>query len=161
MSAKRNESDTRDREIVISRVIAAPRELVFDAFTDAKNIGTWWGPNGFRSTVHEMDVRPGGVWRYTMHGPDGKDWPNKVVYLEVVRPERLVYRHGTDGDVANDPHSFHVTISFAETAGKTTVTLHNILSSVEQLEAVKQFGAVEGGKQNLERLERYILQSKT
>src|SRR5689334_18469516 len=76
MSARKNNpSDSSDREIVITRVIDAPRELVFAAFTDAEHISNWWGPNGFRTTTYEKDVRPGGVWRFTMHGPDGTDYP--------------------------------------------------------------------------------------
>ena len=86
-------ADTSDREIVISRVFDAPRERVFEAMTDPKQVVKWWGPNGFTTTIHEMDVRPGGVWRHTMHGPDGTDYPNKSVFLEVVKPERIVYKH--------------------------------------------------------------------
>jgi uncharacterized protein YndB with AHSA1/START domain len=162
MSAGKSDVDsslmgnTGDRELIVSRAIAAPRAIVFKAFGDRDNISLWWGPNGFRTTTYEMDVRPGGVWRYTMHGPDGVDWPNKVVYIEVVEGERLVYHHGTDGDVANDPHSFHVTITFSEQDGKTIVTSRSLFSSKEQLDQVKQFGAVEGGKQTLARLDQYI-----
>src|SRR5262245_3424249 len=86
-----------DREIVISRTFDAPPDLVFQAWTDPKRIGRWWGPRGFTITTFEMDVRPGGVWRYLMHGPDGTDYPNKVVYLEIVRPERIVCDHGDGG----------------------------------------------------------------
>lgn len=82
-----NNGDTADREIVISRLIHAPRELVFKVWTDPKHVAHWWGPNGFTNTIHEMDVRPGGVWRFIMHGPDGVDYPNKIVYKEVVKPQ--------------------------------------------------------------------------
>jgi len=75
-----------DREIVTTRVVDAPRELVFRAWTEPEHVGQWWGPNGFTSTIQEMDVRPGGVWRLVMHGPDGTDYPNESIYLEVVRP---------------------------------------------------------------------------
>src|SRR5215217_7891459 len=86
-----------DREIVITRVFDAPREMVFSAFTDPEHIGAWWGPKGFTITTHAMDVRPGGEWRFIMHGPDGVDYPNKISYLEIARPERLVYDDGDDG----------------------------------------------------------------
>lgn len=72
--------DTADREIVITRVFDAPREQVFDAWTDSEHVSQWWGPNGFTTTTHEMDVRPGGVWRFIMHGPDGVDYKNRIVY---------------------------------------------------------------------------------
>lgn len=83
-----------DREIVITRVFDAPRELVWNAWTDPKQIVRWWGPRGFITTIHEMDVRPGGVWKSTMHGPDGTDYPSQSVFVEVVKPERIVYSLG-------------------------------------------------------------------
>ncbi|MBW3628767.1 MAG: SRPBCC domain-containing protein, partial [Gemmatimonadetes bacterium] len=101
---------TSDREIVMTRVFDAPRELVFDAWTDPAHVAEWYGPNGFSLTVHEMDVRPGGTWRFIMHGPDGTDYPNRIVYREVVRPERLEYDHGGDQD--DDPARFQVTVTF-------------------------------------------------
>ena len=88
-----------DREIVLSRLIDAPQELVFDAWTDPEQVGQWWGPSGFTTTTHKMEVKPGGVWRFVMHGPDGRDYQNKITYLEIVPPERLVYRHGGDEDL--------------------------------------------------------------
>ena len=142
--------------MVISRVINAPRDLVFAAFSDAEHFTLWWGPNGFRTTVFEMDVRPGGASRYTMHGPDGKDWPNKVEYLEVVAPERLVYRHGAEEKLSDDPRCFHVTITFEAVQGKTLVTLRSLFPSAEQFEGAKKFGAVEGGQQTLGRLDAYL-----
>ncbi len=85
---------TTDREIVITHVINATRERVWEAWTDPIHVQQWWGPNGFTTTVQEMNVRPGGAWRFIMHGPDGVDYPNKIVYEEIVKPERLVYVHG-------------------------------------------------------------------
>ena len=97
----RNPSKTEDREIVLSRLIDAPRELVFNAWTDPKHIGHWWGPRGFSVTTHEMDVRAGGTWRFIMHGPEGRDYPNKIIYLEVAKPEGLVYRHSGEEGMAH------------------------------------------------------------
>ena len=77
---------TTDREIIVTRVYDAPRELVFDAFTDPKHLSQWWGPRGFTTTTHSMDFRVGGEWRYTMHGPDGTDYKNLMVYHEINRP---------------------------------------------------------------------------
>ncbi|HYV90213.1 MAG TPA: SRPBCC family protein [Chitinophagales bacterium] len=153
---KENEypNETADRELVITRIINAPRELVFEAWTDPKHIVEWWGPDGFTTTIHEMDVRPGGVWRFIMHGPDGVDYPNRIVYTEIVKPERLVYEH--DSDKENDPGQFHVTITFGEQGGKTKLIMHSIFKSAEALEEVKKFGAVEGGNQTLNRFEEYL-----
>jgi uncharacterized protein YndB with AHSA1/START domain len=105
MSDRDAATQTSDRDLVIERIFDAPRQMVFDAWTDPETIGQWWGPRGFTTTVHEMDVRPGGVWRFTMHGPDGTDYPNRVVYDEVVAPERLVYTHGADDDSGFTPFS--------------------------------------------------------
>ena len=89
IAAETSAAGAAAREIVAARVFDAPRELVFDAWTDPEHVAQWWGPNGFTNTIHEMDVRPGGVWRFVMHGPDGVDYNNKIVYIEVVKPERL------------------------------------------------------------------------
>lgn len=144
--------DTADREIVTTRLYDAPRDLVFGAWTDPEHIGQWWGPNGFTTTVHEMDVRPGGLWRFMMHGPDGTDFPNRVAYEEVVRPERLVYMHGSDAE----PEVFHVTVTFADEGGKTRLTLRSVFPTAEALAAVMKFGAVEGAHQTLARLAAYL-----
>lgn len=149
---------TSDREIVITRVIGAPRELVFNAWTDPKHIGQWWGPRGFTTTIHEMDVRPGGIWRYVMHSPDGVDYKNKVAYLEILKPERLVYLHSDD--TAGDPGQFHVTATFAEEGGKTRLTLRMLFESAAEREKMKEFGAIEGGNQTLERLEEYLTKKR-
>ena len=89
-----------DREIVIARLIDAPRTRVFDAWTDPQQVVQWWGPRGFTTTTHKMEVRPGGVWRFVMHGPDGRDYQNKIVFIEVLKPERLVYRHAGEDEIA-------------------------------------------------------------
>jgi uncharacterized protein YndB with AHSA1/START domain len=86
--------DTSGREIVITRVFDAPREMVWEAWTDPKQVVQWWGPRGFTTTIQEMEVRPGGVWRQVMRGPDGTEYPNKSVFIEVVKPERIVLSHG-------------------------------------------------------------------
>ena len=140
--------------IVVTRIVDAPRELVWKAWTEPKHIVQWWGPNGFTNTTHAMEVKPGGVWRFIMHGPDGTDWPNKIVYREVIRPERLVYDHSGEG--ANDPHRFQVTVTFADQGGNTVVTMASRFPSVAARDAVLKFGAVEGGAQTLDRLADYL-----
>jgi uncharacterized protein YndB with AHSA1/START domain len=147
-------ASTADREIVMTRLFDAPRELVFKAWTDPKQIPQWWGPKGFTTTVREMTVKPGGLWRYIMHGPDGTDYNNRVVYNEVVSPERLDYIHGSD----EEPNQFHVTVTFAEEDGKTRITSRMLFPSAEACEAVKKFGAIEGGNQTLDRLAAHLPQ---
>lgn len=149
-----NAAAIADREIVLTRVFDAPRELVFKAWTDPVHVPKWWGPNGFTVTTHEIDVREGGVWRFIMHGPDGANYPNKIVYKEIVRPERLVYAHGGDGEGASDP--FQVTVTFAEQAGKTHLTMQMLFATAAQREHVVGFGAIELGYQTLGRLADHL-----
>ena len=153
-AATETASSTADREIVLSREFDAPRELVWQAYTDPRHLPVWWGPDGFTNTVHEMDVRPGGMWRFIMHGPDGRDWPNRVTYREVAAPERMVYDHGEDVD--DDPGAFHVTITFDDLGGRTRVTQRMIFATAAQREGVVSFGAIELGNQTMRKLAEYL-----
>lgn len=147
------ENDVAARVVVITRVFDAPRELVFEAWTSPEHVGRWWGPAGFTSTIQEMDVRPGGTFRLIMHGPDGTDYPNLIVFSEVVRPERLVYWHGDD----NDPRQFHVTVTFEEEGGRTSLTLRSLFPTAAARDrVVEQHNAIEGGKQHLARLAEHL-----
>jgi hypothetical protein len=84
----RNAALVGDREIRGTRVFDAPRELVWKVWTEPEHIGKWWGPNGFTTTTHKMEVKAGGVWRFVMHGPDGRDYQNKITFIEVVKHDR-------------------------------------------------------------------------
>jgi uncharacterized protein YndB with AHSA1/START domain len=90
--------DRDPRAIIGTRELDAPRELVFAAWTDPKHLAQWWEPNGFSTTTMSFDLRPGGVWRFVMHGPDGRDYQNRITFEEVVPPERIVYRHSGGDD---------------------------------------------------------------
>jgi uncharacterized protein YndB with AHSA1/START domain len=137
---------TEDREITGNRIFDAPRELVFKMWTDPEHIVKWWGPVGFRNTIFEMDVRPGGKWRHIMHGPDGVDYKNESIYLEVVAPERLVYQH------VSAP-GFISTVSFEDLGNKTKVSMHMLFETAEVRDTtVKIFNAIEGLQQTLQRL---------
>lgn len=152
-----NQSPTADREIVQSRLLDAPRELVFAAWTDPKQIVQWWGPRGFTTTSHEMSVTPGGVWRFVMHGPDGRDYKNKIIYTEVVKPERLVYRHA--GEEEHEDVRFHVTVTFQAQGRKTLLTMRSLFATAQERDdVVTKYGALEGGKQTLERLAEFVQQ---
>ena len=144
-----------DREIVVSRLIDAPQELVFEAFTDPKHISKWWGPEGFSTTTSIMDLRPGGSWRFVMHGPDGRDYQNLITYLEVSKPKRLVYEHSGVGDT--DGVKFHATVTFKPVGDQTEVILRSLFpTAAERDHVVEEYGAIEGGKQTLERLDRHV-----
>ncbi len=143
-------TDTSDREIVVTRVFDAPRELVWDAWTDPKKVVKWWGPHGFTTVIEEMDVRPGGVWKHVMHGPDGAEYSNKSVFIEVVKPERIVYSH-SGGKKGDEGVSFEATWTFREVEkGKTELTMRLVCPT--STERIKKYGAEEGGRQTLERL---------
>jgi uncharacterized protein YndB with AHSA1/START domain len=148
-------SNTEDRELVFKRVFDAPRDLVFSVWADPMHVAQWWGPNGFTTTISEMDVRPGGVWRLVMHGPDGTDYKNKIVFLEVVKPERLVYKHEPEKDT--EPVTFETTVTFADRGNKTELTMRMLFPSAAILEqVVKKYGAIEGANQTLGRLEEHL-----
>lgn len=144
-----------DREIVLARVFDAPRALVFKMWTDPDHAMKWFGPKGFTCTLHEMNVRVGGRWRFDMKAPNGKVYPNRIEYLEIVPNERLVFDHGEDID--NDPNRFRVTITFDEQADKKTVlTLRQLHPTKEQRDAKLGFGAVELGYQTLDKLADHL-----
>lgn len=135
-------ADAEDRTLETSRIFDAPRERVFEAWTDPEHVSNWWGPRGFSTTTQKMDLRDGGEWLFVMHGPDGRDYGNRVNYLEVVRPERLVYRHsGTDD---NDPIRFHVTVEFLAHGARTEVKMRMQIDTAEMYAYAAQHGAIEG-----------------
>jgi uncharacterized protein YndB with AHSA1/START domain len=143
------------RSIVTTRVFDAPRELVFAAWSDPEHLAQWWGPNGFTTTTHAFDMRPGGVWRFVMHGPDGRDYQNRITYEEIVKPERLVYSHGGAEDV--EPVQFRVTVTFEDLGGKTRLTMRAVFPSAAERDRVaKDYGAVEGAQQTLARLAEHL-----
>jgi len=155
-----NESDPRntwslDREIVLSRVINAPRAKVFEAWTNAEHLCQWFGPAGFTIENIECDVRVGGAWRFVMVAPDGTRFDSRMVFLEIVAPELLAMDHGSDLD--DDPSRFRMTITFDEQSdGKAVVTLRQLHPTKEQRKATIGFGAVEYGYQTLDKLAQYV-----
>jgi uncharacterized protein YndB with AHSA1/START domain len=154
MTNNENAIDTSDREISTTRIFDAPRDLVFKVWTNPVDIVIWWGPNGFTNTNHAMDVRPGGVWRYTMHGPDGVDYANRIEYLEVKVPELLVYNHGDD----EMNGAFHVTVTFEDLGKQTRLTMKSVFRSKEERdEVIEKSGALEGLYQTLTRLSDYLV----
>jgi uncharacterized protein YndB with AHSA1/START domain len=157
MSATATRSESRvptDEPVIeITRLLDAPRALVWECFTDPKHLAHWWGPNGFSITTHSHSARQGGKWDFVMHGPDGTDYDNLITYTEVTKPERLVYEHCDPGGVVH----FHAVITLTAEGKKTRVVMHSRFPSIavrDQL--IREVGAVEGGKQTLDRLGAYI-----
>ncbi len=156
-NTQQHASPTADREMVVSRLIDEPTALVFNAWTEPKQLEHWWGPNGFTTTVHEMDVAEGGITRLVMHGPDGVDYPNKLVYTDIKAAKRLSYMHSDDGDSDNDAAAFGVTVLFEEEGHQTHVTLHALFkTAAERDRVVKEYDAVNGANQTLERLANFL-----
>jgi len=137
------------REIVVSRRFEAPRDLVWRVWTDPEQVTRWWGPRGFSTTTHAWDLSPDGTWRFTMHGPDGTDYENRVVFRRVEPPARLAYDHTGVG--GNNDVAFRAEVTFVEEAGGTRVTLRMLFSTPEIRAHVEEFGAVEGAHDTLAR----------
>jgi uncharacterized protein YndB with AHSA1/START domain len=139
-----------DTELVITRELDAPRELVWSAWTDPVHVARWWGPRGFTNTVEQMDVRPGGRWRFVMHGPDGTGYRNESVYVEVVKPERIVMDH------VSGPR-FRMTATFEARGERTVLTWRMTFASAADLaRVVKEHHADEGLRENAEKLGEYL-----
>ena len=143
------ESNTKDRELVITRTLNASADLVWEVFTKPEHIANWWGPNGFTNTIYTMDVKPGGLWELVMHGPDGTDYKNKSVYKEIIPLKKIVFDHFNP--------DFTTTIQFEDLGGQTHIHWHMLFNTAEEfIQVVKTFKADKGLKQNLEKLNAYL-----
>jgi len=144
------------RSIIGTRLLDAPRKLVFAAWTDPKHLAQWWGPNGFTTTTHAFDFRPGGVWRFVMHGPDGRDYQNRITFDEIAPPERIVYRHAGGDDV--EPVQFTQTVTFEDIGnGQTRLTWQGRFPSAEErARVIKEYGADKGLVETMARLVDYV-----
>lgn len=145
-----------DREIVLSRVIDAPRDQVFRAWVEPQRMFQWFGPRGFRCEVRQDgEAKAGAVWRFAMIAPNGQRYDTRMVFLEVMPNERLVLDHGADKD--DDPNRFRMTITFDQQSdGKTVLTLRQLHPSKAQRDGTIGFGAVELGYQTLDKLDGYV-----
>lgn len=147
-------SDRSLRRLSITRLLRAPRELVWEVWTNPDHIKHWWGPDGFTNTIHKMEVKEGGTWEFIMHGPDGTDYRNKNLFVKVVPGKKLVYNHVTA------PH-FTATITMESQGEDTLLTMTSLFESEDQLKKVIEvFKADEGMKQNVGRLETYLEKMK-
>lgn len=139
-------------QLIHTRLLNAPRELVWEVWTNPEHIKEWWGPDGFTLTHKSMEVKPGKVWDFVMHGM-GRDFGNIVQYIEVVKPALLSYKHAG----YSEDYSFMVTIAFENKGGKTLLTMKSTFKSIAIIEELnRQVNAIEGGKQTLNRMEQYL-----
>ena len=148
--------ESGDREIVATRILDAPRQLVYRMWTDPYHLMQWWGPRGFTTTVKQMDVKPGGVWRLVIGGPDGREYHNRIVFLDVLKDEKLVYIH--EPEAGSESVSFETTVTFAdEGANKTKLTMRMLFPHANARDhVVKAYGAVEGLDSTLSRLQEAL-----
>ncbi|HEY2279088.1 MAG TPA: SRPBCC family protein [Streptosporangiaceae bacterium] len=148
------EQATADREIVISRVIDAPRTLVFEAFTRVRHLSRWWGPEGFTTTTRSFEFCVGGAWDFVMHGPDGTDYQEWITWREIVPPERIALWHGESRD---DPNAFESVLAFEPAGQQTRVVMRAVFPTKElRDEAAEKYHAIEGGEQTLRNLAAYV-----
>ena len=167
MVARKSNTATKpaEREMVITHIFDAPRELVFKAWTEPEHLVQWWRPKGFTTPHCKIELRPGGVFHYCMRSPEGRDYWGRGVYREIVAPEKLVYTDTFSDPEGNPvepayydgmdpewPSESLVTVTFSEQGGKTKVTLHHGVS--ESL--AKRTGAKQGWTEMLERLADYL-----
>ncbi|MGZ3723859.1 MAG: SRPBCC family protein, partial [Bdellovibrionales bacterium] len=143
----------KPNEIYITRIYDAPVKMVWEAWTDPKQAAKWWGPRGFTITTHKSEIKTGGVWHSTMHGPDGTDYENKTKFLEVEKYSRMVYDHGGNDEKAP---MFRVTVQFSETAGKTQLEMTMALPTPEAANETKKFIKKAGGDSTWDRLAEYL-----
>ena len=153
MAAKSNAD-----EITLTRAYRASLKTVWNAWTDTEQVAKWWGPRGFSLTTHSKDFRPGGIWHYTMHGPDGVDYPNKTVYLEIEDHARMVYDHG---GYDNRPPMFRVTVLFMEVKGGTQMAMTMRMPNAEAAEETRKLIKKAGGDATWDRLAEFLEKGTT
>jgi len=143
-----------EREIMIDRLISAPRALVFEAFTEVRHLSQWWGPEGFTTTTRAFEFRVGGAWDFVMHGPDGTDYQDWITWTQILPAERIEMLHG---EFRGDPNAFESVITFADEDSATRIQMRTLFPSKElRDEAVEKFHAIEGGQQTLSSLDAYV-----
>jgi uncharacterized protein YndB with AHSA1/START domain len=147
-------SGTADREVVISRVIGAPRDVVFEAFTEVRHLSQWWGPRGFTTTTRAFEFRVDGEWDFVMHGPDGTDYQEWITWAEIVPPERIALLHG---EFRGDPNTFESVLTFDTDGRATRLEMRTVFPTRElRDEAVEKYHAIEGGRQTLDNLAAFV-----
>ena len=142
-----------DREIVMTRVFDAPRELVFKAHSSCEHVTNWWGPRKYEFASCEVDFRPGGTWRMVHRAPDGEEYGFHGEYREIVRPERITWTfefEGAPGHVAVE------SLTLEEHDGKTTLTATSVADTAEERDAMLESGMTEGAAETFDRLEEYL-----
>ena len=142
-------NNERDREIVNVRVFHAPCEVVFNAWADPELLSQWWGPKDFRNTFHEFNFKSSGTWKFTMHSPDGQDYINTCIFEDIIKPERIVFKH------LMPVHVFWLTATFENVNGNTKLTFRQLFETAEECKLIKKF-VIEANEKNLDSLEAVL-----
>ena len=150
------DAEVRERELVITRIFDAPRHLVFQAWTESDRVARWWGPQGFVTTCWDMDIRPGGAFRFCMRSPEGTEYRKRGVYREVVEPERLVFTFAWEDADGKPGHQTLVTVTFAERGDKTELRLHQAVFETSERRDEHQ----RGWTSTLERFAEYLAENR-
>lgn len=156
--SQRNSLDLSDPVAIKgTREFDAPVAMVFAAFTDPKHLSQWWGPNGFTTTTSHFEFRPGGVWRFVMHGPDGRDYQNRITFDAIVPNERIAYSHG-GGEEDLEPVTFSQEVTFEDIGGgRTRVVWHGVFPNAEMRDfVIKTYGADKGLVETMARLSEFV-----
>jgi uncharacterized protein YndB with AHSA1/START domain len=157
MTGTKNTPDITDRELVITRIIDAPRRVVFKAWTDPKQVSEWWGPHGMTTPVCEMDLKPGGAFRTVVRDPEGTEYPNNVVFLEIVESERIVFIDAYEAGWIPTPEPFTtVIITLEDDNGKTNCICRALHWTVADRVKHEEVGFYQGWGEMLERLETHV-----
>jgi uncharacterized protein YndB with AHSA1/START domain len=156
MTKNNVETIIQENKVTYKRYYHAPIELVFGAWSSPEHLQEWWGPDGFTVTTKSMNFSSGGIWDFIMHGPDGRDYQNKIQFTEIKKPHLIHYKQLGHGEDVKTVH-FQSRITFEEAGKGTNLTMEQVFPSIEELERVaKNFGAIEGGKQHLGNLDKYL-----
>jgi len=143
-------NSTTHREIIISRLLNAPITKVWEVWTTPDHIKNWWGPNGFTNTITKMEVQEGGQWNLVMHGPDGTNYDNESLFTEVVKHNKIAYRHLSG-------HEFLATITFEEKGSQTYMHWQMLFPTAEELTRIMSLYDISVGlRENVDRLEAYL-----
>jgi len=164
MSSLHVETPNDEPIIVMTRTFAAPREFVWAAFTDPKHVKIWYGGHGFENPVCEMDVRPGGIWKHTMRTPDGTEFPMEFVYVEVVKPSRLVWKNARPVANLNRAANITNTVTLEDAGKETNMTLVSRFDSIEERDRSMNMGysrVIGQGSEKLDAIAKRLCSSLT
>ncbi|PJZ52511.1 SRPBCC family protein [Leptospira adleri] len=154
----KNSAETiiENNKVIYKRYFEVPVDLLFEVWSVEEHLSEWWGPDGFTLTTKSLDFSKGGIWEFVMHGPDGHDYKNKIQFTDIKKSEYIFYKHLGDGEGAKDV-DFESKIIFESAGEGSNLTMEQIFPSKDELERVNQkYGAIEGGKQHIGNLAKYL-----